>query len=86
MITKRIALIAAAAGMLLSADAALAQGYGRGPVASACAREIDRYCSNVEHGRGQVRACLQSNWRRLSGDCRAALRNTGGGGGWGRWR
>jgi hypothetical protein len=81
MITKRIALFAAAAALVISADAALAQGYGRGPVGSACGPEIDRYCSHLQHGRGEVRACLQSNWRRLSHTCRSALRNTGGGGG-----
>jgi hypothetical protein len=84
MITKRIALFAAAAAMLLSADAAFAQGYGRGPVRSACAPEIDRFCGDLQHGRGEVRACLQSNWRRLSHHCRSALGSTGGGGG--RWR
>jgi hypothetical protein len=83
MFTKRIALIAAAAALLISADTAFAQGYGRGPVRSACATEIDRFCSDLQHGRGEVRACLQSNWRRLSHPCRSALRNTGGG--W-RWR
>jgi hypothetical protein len=84
MISKRILFTAAAAAMLFSANAALGQGYGRGPVASACAPEIDRFCSDLQHGRGEVRACLQSKWRKLSHHCRSALESTGGGGG--RWR
>jgi hypothetical protein len=48
-----------------------------------CAADINRHCNSLHHGRGEVRACLQSNWRRLSHDCRSVLRNTGGGQ---RWR
>ncbi|MBT3070112.1 cysteine rich repeat-containing protein [Rhodomicrobium sp. Az07] len=79
MFTKRIALFAAAVAMLVSADAAFAQRYGRGPVATFCAADINRHCNRLHHGRGEVRACLQSNWRRLSQDCRSVLRNSGGG-------
>lgn len=84
MITKRIAIFAAAAtAVLLSADMASAQGMGRGPVANACSREIGRYCADIPHGGGAVRACLEDHSRRLSGHCRAALRGTGYGQ---RWR
>ncbi len=84
MITKRIVIIAAAAAAtLVFADAASAQGFGRGPVATQCAPEISRYCAHERHGGGAVRACLESNWRRLSHDCRAVLGRTGGGQ---RWR
>jgi hypothetical protein len=84
MITKRIAILAAAsASLCIFADGALAQGLARGPVATFCAPEISRYCAHEPHGGGAVRACLESNWRRLSHDCRTVLGRTGGGQ---RWR
>jgi hypothetical protein len=84
MITKRIAIVAAAAAsLLIFTGAASAQGIGRGPVATYCAPEISRHCAHERHGAGGVRACLESNWRRLSHDCRAVLGRTGGGQ---RWR
>ena len=80
MMMKRVTIAAAAAAaMLVPADLASAQGMGRGPVASACAPEIERHCAHERHGAGAVRACLQSNWRRLSHDCRSVLGSTGGG-------
>ncbi len=75
--------MAAAAAMLVPVDLASAQGMGRGPVANACAPEIGRYCAHERHGAGAVRACLESNRRRLSHDCRSVLGSTGGGQ---RWR
>ena len=84
MITKRIPIAAAAvaAAMFVSGGAS-AQGTGRGPVANICAPEIERYCSHERHGAGGVRACLESNWRRLSNDCKSVLGRTGAGQ---RWR
>ncbi len=61
------------------------RGDGTGPVGTACAREIDRYCSGVSHGRGAARACLQDHRGKLSRRCKSALDNTGGGMGRGRW-
>jgi hypothetical protein len=76
-------LILGAAAFAAPGGTAQAQGWGRGPVASACAREINRHCSHLEHGRGAVRACLQAHRGKLSRSCRSALRRTGRG--W-RWR
>jgi hypothetical protein len=84
MVTKPIAiLVASAAYLFVCAGAASAQGFGRGPVATFCAPEISRYCAHERHGAGAVRACLESNRRRLSHDCRNALGSTAGGQ---RWR
>ncbi len=85
MITKRIPIAVAtlAAAFLACVGTALAQGVGRGPVASVCAPEIERYCAHERHGAGGVRACVESNWRRISHDCRSVLNTTGGGQ---RWR
>ena len=82
MIKGIIIAMAAAAAMLIPANIASAQEW-RGPVASACAPEIERYCAHERHGAGGVRACLESNWRRLSHDCRSMLGRTGAGQ---RWR
>ncbi len=84
MTIKKLAIaMAATAAILIPSSIASAQGVGRGPVASACAPEISRYCAHERHGAGGVRACLESNWRRLSYDCRSMLGGTGGGQ---RWR
>jgi hypothetical protein len=84
MTIKKLAIVmAATAAILIPASIASAQGMGRGPVASACAPEIGRYCAQERHGAGGVRACLESNWRRLSHDCRSVLGRTGFGQ---RWR
>ncbi len=84
MTMKKLAIaMAATAAILIPAHIAFAQGMGRGPVASACAPEVSRYCAHERHGAGAVRACLESNWRRLSRDCRSVLDRTGGGQ---RWR
>jgi hypothetical protein len=81
----RNVLISLAAVALLATGIppAVAQGMGRGPVASACATEINTHCAKLSHGGGQVRACLQSHRRELSPECQTALDNTGYGR---RWR
>lgn len=80
---KQAALIIAAMAIVAPVGAANAQGWGGGPVASACEREIGRYCADREHGRGEVRACLQAHRAKLSSTCKSALNRTGRG--W-RWR
>jgi hypothetical protein len=76
---KHALAIGATAISLAFTIPALAQGMGQGPVAAACAQEIEKYCSGIPHGRGAVRACLEENTRKLSEQCRAALGGTGGG-------
>ncbi len=84
MTIKKLAFaMAATAALLIPTGIASAQGMGRGPVANVCAPEISRYCAYERHGAGNVRACLESNWRRLSHDCRSVFGRTGFGQ---RWR
>ena len=80
----RNALISLATVALLATGipSAVAQGMGRGPVANACATEINTHCAKLSHGGGQVRACLQSHRRELSPECQKALDNTGYGRRW----
>jgi len=68
-------------------DPAFAQfrGSGRGPVGQMCARDINIHCVGISHGNRGVRNCLASHRSSLSTSCRAALDNTGGGRGMGRY-
>ena len=56
------------------------RGMGTGPVAQLCMNEISKFCAEVEHGSGQVRACLEKRKSELGEACTIALDNTG----WGR--
>ena len=73
---KLIALIAlsffAVAAPLTAASAQ------SGPVGTACEGDIAALCAGKAHG-GDVRACLQANYAKVSAACKTALDNTGGG-------
>ncbi|MCU0954329.1 MAG: cysteine rich repeat-containing protein [Hyphomicrobium sp.] len=56
----------------------------QGPVAAACKDDIAKYCAEKEHGRGEVRGCLEANKDALSAECKAALDSTGPGKGMGQ--
>ncbi len=80
----KTSLIAAAA-LLASASLAAAQ---HGPVAGACATEIEKYCKGLPHVNRAVRNCLEENREKASPGCREVLDTFGpgrGGGGGGRW-
>uniref|UniRef100_Q07Q79 Uncharacterized protein n=1 Tax=Rhodopseudomonas palustris (strain BisA53) TaxID=316055 RepID=Q07Q79_RHOP5 len=68
-------------------EPAMAQGrgYGYGPVGTVCARDIAAHCSGYSHGNRGVRMCLERRRSQLSGACKSALDNTGGGRGMGRF-
>lgn len=51
----------------------------RGPVATACKADIPKFCADLKHGRGEIRNCLQSNYKEVSAGCKHALDTTGGG-------
>ena len=50
-----------------------------GPVATACAADISKFCAGKGHGNRQTRSCLEANREKLSEGCRRALDTTGGG-------
>lgn len=92
MMMRQLPLAAAVAVLAIAGiDAAAAQdrgygrGYARGPVATMCAPDIAAYCRGYSHGNRGVRSCLERRWSRLSSPCKAALDNTGGGRGMGRF-
>ena len=68
-----VALVAALLGL---ATPIFAQ---TGPVATVCAKDIQKYCATQGHGDRQTRSCLESNRKKLSAACRRALDTTGGG-------
>lgn len=53
------------------------RGPGQGPVAHLCKTEIDKFCTGVEHVRGQVRTCLETHKSELGEACTTALDTTG---------
>ncbi len=79
----RIALIAVVtltAGLAFASSAfAQRPAPGSGPVAAACQDDIQKLCRGLEHGRGAVRACLETNKAKVSPACASALESTGGG-------
>lgn len=86
--TRTILMASLFAALSIAAiDPAAAQfrGNGRGPVGQLCARDIDIHCAGISHGNRGVRNCLASHRDSLSRSCRAALDNTGGGRGMGRF-
>jgi len=65
-----------AAALLAATPFAYAQ---RGPVASACASDIETYCKGVSHVNRGVRNCLETNKDKVGASCREALNATGWG-------
>jgi hypothetical protein len=68
-----------ALALALLPAAALAEGAGpqtqfeaRAKVREACAADAQRFCANVERGKGAMRTCLQAHETQLSEGCRAA--------------
>jgi hypothetical protein len=53
-----------------------------GPVSTVCQSDIAKLCAGKVHD-GEVRACLEANYAKVSVDCKDALDNTGGGRGLG---
>lgn len=78
-------ILALAAGALLAtlAGSAWAQ-QGTGPVATACAADLAKYCAGKSHENREARTCLEANKGKVSSACKTALDTTGGGKGKGR--
>lgn len=51
----------------------------QGPVAQACAVEMEKFCAGTPHGQGQMRACLTTHKDKASAACQQALSTTGTG-------
>ena len=70
---KRNVLVIVVAGLLLSVSGAWAQDEIIDNVMTACAAEIDAYCSQVTPGEGRLLACFYAFEDKLSGQCQYAL-------------
>ena len=68
-------LVVAIIATAVLSTGALAQG---GLVAADCANDIAKLCAGKPHD-GSVRICLETNYAKVSGDCKKALDSTGGG-------
>jgi hypothetical protein len=44
----------------------------RGKIRAACAADIQRFCTDIEHAKGAVRGCLETHEMQLSEGCKAA--------------
>ena len=68
------------ASAVIAAAAVISPGFAQtGPVATACKTEIASLCSDKQHVRGEVRACLEANTTKLTQACKDALASTPGG-------
>ena len=70
---KRNVLVAVAVVLLLSVSGAWAQEEIIDNVMTACAPEIDAYCSQVTLGEGRLLACFYAHEDKLSGECSWAI-------------
>jgi hypothetical protein len=67
----------ALAFLSLTSLTALAQDQAAPPAegkrSGACAEDVKKFCANVEHGKGQMRACLESHNAELSDGCKTRM-------------
>ena len=76
----RRALISAAIS-LGAITGAVAQ---QGPVATACAADMEKFCAGKTHVQREMRNCLEANKDKVSANCKTALDTTGPGKGMGK--
>ncbi|MHB8884921.1 MAG: cysteine rich repeat-containing protein [Methylovirgula sp.] len=75
---------AIAVGALIIVASVASAAAQTGPVATACKKDIPKFCAGKSHGQGEVRRCLQSHYAKVSAGCKHALDTTGGGKGMGK--
>lgn len=54
--------------------AALAASPPPGSFRQACGHDIMTLCKGVKKGDGAIKACMRDNYRKLSPDCKAAIK------------
>jgi hypothetical protein len=64
----------------IAVTAALAQAQGtdtsksgKGRLRAACSTEAQKFCGNIERGKGKLRACLEGHQAELSDSCKTAI-------------
>jgi hypothetical protein len=68
-------------GVSYAADSAATSGATAGPVGTrhgACSADIQKFCADVEHGKGKIRECLKQHIADLVGPCKARMEEHAG--------
>ena len=73
--TIALGFMLAAPTLALAADAAPAPAAtpAAGKHWAACETELQKFCANIEKGKGKKRACLESHTSELSDGCKTSL-------------
>jgi Cysteine rich repeat len=61
------------AAAAFAADDAAPTPVGAGKHWTACQAEIQKFCSNIEKGKGKMRACLTEHTADLSDGCKTSM-------------
>ena len=68
-----LALCLGGAASVFAADDATSSSSGTGKHWTACQAEIQKFCSNIDKGKGKMRACLNEHTADLSDGCKASM-------------
>ena len=71
--TIALGFMLAAPVIALAEDAAPAAAPAAGKHWAACESELQKFCANIEKGKGKKRACLESHSSELSDGCKTSL-------------
>ncbi len=69
--------------VVMMTGVAVAQ-QGSGPVSTACASDMTKFCAGKSHENREMRTCLEANKAKVSAACKTALDTTGPGKGQGK--
>jgi hypothetical protein len=70
------ALMLGSAAVYAADDAATDQSgaaAGGGKRWAACAADLEKFCANIEHGKGKKRECLSQHQSELSDGCKTSM-------------
>lgn len=70
------AFVIIGSGVSYAADSAATSGTTERAVGTrhgACSADIQKFCADVEHGKGKIRECLKQHIADLAGPCKARM-------------
>jgi hypothetical protein len=67
-----LAMVPMAAALAQTATPDPAKQEARARYRAACAADVQKFCANIERGKGATRACLTAHETQLSETCKAA--------------
>jgi hypothetical protein len=71
-IALALAAVLPLAALAQSATPQASTSEGRAKLRAACAADVQKFCANIERGKGAMRSCLQAHETQLSEGCKAA--------------